>query len=551
MANIAQNIYLAWLANEETAMQQNIRTYRDYYEGDFPTLATARQLEYLNIEGDKGVGINLCAPIVDTLCERLEVTGFNVSKRKEPGVTPAPAMQGDLSQDNSTPEDTAVIADILDGWWQANRMDGKQGWVHSAAAKDSVSFVIVEYDQDEGRPCIENDYAYDGNSGVKVHMKPGTYHKVAYATKRWREKDLQGDTLQRLNMYFPNRIEYWMSRSPEKRTYKEALWEPCEPDADDGQKLVNMKDEAGNAYQACVAWNTNTGDMAGEPLGVPVIPFINKDDGTGRGISELSNAIVINDGVNKTYLDLLAAADTAGFKMSWTDGILPEDVKVYPGAMIPVVPNEGQTSAQIGEIPPGDLAQLIAALNNQIAILSGITGTPQSRFTPAAVRPSEGTQKQDESALLAKVKDRQKTWGNSWEDVMTMCLKLERAFGSQAIPDTDGLTISTTWADAETRNEREHVETLGIKADKLSVPLEQLWLEAGYSAAQIKKFKAEAQKRQAAARLAEARAKAQQAQQQPPPQNGNGQSPSSPGQTGPPSGGNGQKQNEPTAQPVG
>jgi len=521
--NVAQNTYLNWIAQEEVNRQAQVRTYRSYYDGDPPSMMTSRQAEYLNLDRDKSVGVNVCAVIVDSLSERLEVTGFNVTAKG--------AQEG---EENSQAN---ALGTMLDGWWQDNRMDGTQGWVHTAAARDAEAFVVVEYDEDEERPSISHDYAYDGTSGVKVHMKPGTYNKVAFASKRWIETTSDGNTTQRLNMYFPNRIEKWASKSVSSgRT--EAFWTPLE--SNELQRVV-LTDDAGTAYEAAVAWWTDDGTQIGKPLGVPVIPFINRDDGTGRGLSELDNALPIQDAINKTFLDLMAAADMTGWQMYWNSGKVPAGgFKVYPGAMLPVVPHNEQIPAAIGVISAGDLSQLINLWHSLIAVLSGVTGTPQSRFSPAAIQPSEGTQQQEEGALIAKTKDRQKTWGNAWEDVMRMAIKVAAAYGDIGMPDLKSLTISTVWADAIPRNETNHINSLAVKGDKLAVPQEQLWQEAGYSDAQIKKWKAESMRRQAAQRLADARAKAQAPQmqqtQQPPP-NGNKQP------TGPPnSGANGNQE---------
>ena len=54
----------------------------------------------------------------------------------------------------------------------------------------------------------------------------------------------------------------------------------------------------------------------------------------------------------------------------------------------------------------------------------------------------------------------------------------------------EGQSIETRWADPETRNERELLETIAIKRDKLKIPLEQAWREAGYSEERIGEMQA-------------------------------------------------------------
>ena len=257
MVNLAQNTYLNWIAMEEVNRQTQVRTYRSYYEGDQPSLMTDRQAEYLNLQRNKNLGVNVCAVIVDALAERLEVTGFTVS-RKDANKTRKTAI-GSKARDTKTgvasepdveSDDTVEeLSTVLDGWWQDNRMDGVQGWVHTAAARDTEAFVVIEYDQDEERPYLCHDYAYDGTSGVKVHMKPGTYNRVAFASKRWVETNSMGESCARLNLYFTNRIEKWISKAT--GGHNEAFWQPHECE---GTTLVTLKDDAGTSYQASAPW---------------------------------------------------------------------------------------------------------------------------------------------------------------------------------------------------------------------------------------------------------------------------------------------------------
>lgn len=489
--NLAQSSYLNWLAAEDSRRQAQVVAYRSYYDGDPPTFLTTRQAQFLNVERDKNFGANVCAPIVDAVVERLEVTGFQV--RPDSPLANTPSAEMGESEGESAASREEALAGLLDTWWNRNRMDATQDHVHRAALRDGEGFVIVGYDADAGHPTFDYNFAYDGTSGVKVHYESGSFTQLAFASKRWLvDGGPGGETKRRLNLYFPNRIEKWVSRAPKGSKYSEAFWQPYEDEDDETLQTVTVTDENGREYEASVSWWTGDGTDAGDPLGVPVVPFINRDDGTRRGLSEIDNSMPLQDGLNKTLIDILAAADMTGWQMLWTNGRLPDNLSIYPGAMIPVAPAEGAgegETPQIGIITPGDPQGLINTGNWLLALLAGISSTPQSRFTPAAVRPAEGTQKQEEGALVAKVEGLHKAFGNAWEDVQRMGLKVAGVFGGEPLPDTDGLVINTLWADAQVRNELEHVGAIGMKVEKLSVPREQAWREAGYSADDIRAMK--------------------------------------------------------------
>jgi hypothetical protein len=102
--------------------------------------------------------------------------------------------------------------------------------------------------------------------------------------------------------------------------------------------------------------------------------------------------------------------------------------------------------------------------------------------------PAEGAEKQREAGLVARARDRQVSFGNAYEDMMAIARRLHNAFGNGEKLDEEQ-SISAQWKDAQTRNEKELLETLILKA-QLLVPQEQLWREMGYDAEQIEEFKA-------------------------------------------------------------
>ena len=61
-----------------------VKAARDYYKGDHPVMLTQRQQEFLGKDltsGDYQFNHNLVKVVVDTLRERLNVTGFTVNGR--------------------------------------------------------------------------------------------------------------------------------------------------------------------------------------------------------------------------------------------------------------------------------------------------------------------------------------------------------------------------------------------------------------------------------------------------------------------------------------
>ena len=424
--------FLRWLVEEEQARQDNYRTYREYYDGVHSAQLTDRQRKYLQVKAGEEFRLNYCPVVVDSLCEKLSVTGFDADAQSE----------------------------LLWEWWTANRMDGVQGSIHLAAVRDGDAYLMVEWDNERGLPVFSYEEAACDGEGVKL-VYSDERNVPLCATKRWRVKSGDGvGDVRRLNVYYPDRIEKFVSRS----SAFEGDWQPYQ--------------EPGQPWP--IPWL----DKASQPLGVPVVHFRNKNQGYNYGVSELADVLSIQNALNKSMLDLLAAADTTAFRIFWMIGDDPSGLTVAPGSWVySSHPPAGEDGAAVGYFPGEDLSKLIALKDSVAMEIARVTRTPISYFQISAQRAAEGTLKQEESGIVGKAKERQVSFGNAWEDALAIARRLWNTWGPG--PEMDGAqSISTVWQDPQSRNEKEHLEGLELKM-KLGVPKKQLWREAGYNDSQI------------------------------------------------------------------
>lgn len=452
MSIAAELAYLNWLAGEEQTRQKNVVLARNYYAGEHEVPLTERQKEFLGFNDDGRFAVNYCRMVVDAVVERLLVAGFK-----------------------SLDEELAGLAW---GWWQANRMDEGQGAIHLGAVRDGEFFVMVDWDEGEGRPRFiphprYTDAQMKGTGfGCKAfYPNDNPSQAMDYASKRWTETvvDERGRrrTQQRMTVYHPDRVEKYVLGTPGG----EAGWEEY-TEEDDG------------------VWPVRWVDRTGRPLGIPVVHFRNPGSRT-----ELWDAIPVQDAINKTALDILATADACGFRVlvargfiPTTDGKAPEEdggnyLQISPGCWIGV-PNP---EARVDPLEAADLRPMLEALDSWVMKLGQVTDTPVSRFQMTGQVAAEGTLKQQEEVLLAKVRGRQTGFGNSWENAVYLGRRLANAFGGAGL-DEEAL-VEAQWSPAETRDEKEQIETIGLKVEKLKIPLEVAWAEAGYSQDQIEEMK--------------------------------------------------------------
>jgi hypothetical protein len=277
-----------------------------------------------------------------------------------------------------------------------------------------------------------------------------------------------------MTVYHPNRIEKYISDAGMTGAYSDAGWRPYHGDGDTEDAII--EDDYGNQYTAAVVWWTDTGTPEGEPLGLPVFHLRNASKGGAYGRSDIADVVPsIQDMVNLSTVSLLAATQLSGFKIGVLFGIDPQNdkLKLGPGGWI-YSSNPDGSAQQMGET---NLVQLMDIKNGFIKDAATTTGTPLSFFNITGQIAAEGTQKQLEAALLAKVQAAQKVFGNAYARAVKMALKLDSLFtpngggNGLSLEAIDALNIEVRWKPADVRNEREQHDMAKI-AKELGVPLE-------------------------------------------------------------------------------
>lgn len=392
---MVQLSYLSWLESEEDSRASKYATFRDYYEGEQATQLTSRMRKFLELDATQEFNLNMCGIVVDALAEKLKVARFECESQDE----------------------------LLRKWWSENRMDGVQGVVHLAAVRDGDTYVLVEWDNEAARPRFTQENAYNGSDGLHVVYSDERRREPLVAIKRWTVTSGIDVKTRRTNLYYADRIEKYTDAGTGNH------WTP----------LVEEWNEDGTERWPLPWLDPKTG----EPLGLPVVHFRNKDQGYSYGLSELDNVVPQQNALNKTVIDVLAAADTTAFQIPWMTGGKPENSTFAPGSWVYTTNPE----AAIGTIPGADLASLISLKDSVAADIAKITRTPLSYFQLTGQVAAAGTLKEQRSGLIAKALDRQTTFGNCWEDVMHLARRLHNAYGSGGLDVNQ--EIVTLWADDE------------------------------------------------------------------------------------------------------
>lgn len=415
-------LYSAW-----SKRQPELNKLKDYYDGDHPLpFATGEwRKEFSRMMAS--VSDNWMALVVDAVEERLHVEGFRIG------------------EDPQSDDDAWKI-------WQENHLDSDSELVHSASLWAGSAAAMVWPSDESVEISVEDPMQ------IVVAYEPGSRRRRRAALKIWRD---EWTDEQFANVYLSDGIYKFKSTS---------------------------KQTSGLELATKITWVRRDEDVE-NPFGVvPIVELINRPQLTGGGRSEIIDVLSAQDQINKLVCDMMIASEFGAFRQRWATGIeIPTDdegkeIEVFEAAIDRMwhVPD---VDAKFGEFEQTDLKIYVAAIENRIQSLASRTRTPPHYLLgQSGSFPSGESLAATETGLIAKVRSKQRHFGESWEEVIRLSF--------QMMGDERGevMTSETIWADPESRSESEHVDAV-MKRKALGVPPQQLWEDLGYTQTQIKRFR--------------------------------------------------------------
>lgn len=421
---------MQWIQQQTDDLRADYDLARQYYHGNHDTAVTDRLKKFLPPRLQ--FRDNFMNVVVDALAERLKVMGFD-----------------------SDSEDLNEWAWDL---WRQNRMDYTQEVIHCETIMLGDSYILCDWDAVNERPRWTHQRA----EMILPHYNETT-RDIDWVSKKWIQHPRIGDEPEtRMNLYHPDRVEKYVARG--------GVW-------------GRYQDEMDEAWP--VPWLNKQGD----PIGIPIIHFRNRPMGNDFGQSEIMNVIPMQDLLNKTLIDLTMILDTLAFPQRYTLNVNhgSSRLDILPGSVTEF--HSEYDGGQVGQWNAATVDGPLKSIEALVQHIAGTTRTPQHLFQIMGGVPSGEALKTAESGLVNKAQQRMVNFGNSWEDCVTMALRIQEAFGT-AVAVEEGFTLDTTWDDPETRNEQSHLEALRIKLE-LGVTKHQVMREMGYTQEQIDVMDAE------------------------------------------------------------
>jgi len=393
---------------------------------------------------------NYVGLVAESVRERLKINGFRVGD-------PAESDSGEALADEN-----------VGRLWVQNRMDADAGLVHQAAIVMSRAYVTVTQDpknEHEALICAEDPRA------VITEADP-LYRRRIAAALGFLVDEVTGMVL--ATVYLPEATYFFRSTVPYR----------TDDLTEDVERLWS-----GEVWRIDESAFAPDGVIPNQLGVVPVVPFINRPMLGGHGLGEFEDVLDIQDRINTTLLDRMVISALQAFRQRWAKGIELEDENGQPlepfdpGAdILWAVPDE---KAAFGDFQQSDLTPILKAIDDDIRQLSSVTRTPPHYLLGEMINVSGDALKAAETGLVAKVRERQRHFGESWEQVIRLAL-----LTTGKLAPSDVVNVETLWADPESRTMAELADA-AVKKQAVGVPWRQNMVDLGYTPVQIARMETE------------------------------------------------------------
>lgn len=336
-----------------------------YYDGQQPIVYSTKRLEQVfgtNIQAR--FSENWCAVVVDSVLDRIVMQPPEV--RNDTGAT-----------------------DRLTALWAGLDMALEAETIHEDALVTGESFMIVWPNAEtEAIEAFHND-----SRMCCVEYEMDNPRKKRMGAKWW----VDADGYRRLTLYYPDRLEYYISSSKAEDVTNDKNFRPI----DDMDPVVE------NPFGA-----------------IPVFHFRTHR----RGIkSELASVIEPQDAVNKLLNDMMVAAEFGAFPQRWAitaTGI--DDLKNAPNHIWDLPAGlDGEQPTSVGEFSAAQLNNYLEAINKLSADIGIITRTPRHYFYNQGGDPSGEALIAMEAPLNKKTQKRVDNMSVTWRNVVQFLLRLD------------------------------------------------------------------------------------------------------------------------------
>lgn len=461
------------------------------------TLSRAgRTLRQADIEFDP----NLCSPVIDAVNDRLLVTAWT-------------ATSGSTADKGASDEATSVLAQVM----RENELHTRYRAWNRKALRDGDAYLIVWPDQaivPDAQPELTDDIDVNDVTqplGINITYGDPRFCRMFYDPENPRRKmffaqmwttQLKKDKKERIriNLFYPDRIEKWISSVGTKQKRAADFERFMDPDLDGDNDYPGSGADPDNDAPAVPSWPMEN------PYGEVPVFHLRTDYDYGK--PEHRNAFAEQAAISKLMEMLMVTVEFNGFPQRWalqeaeslgtqniredplaTDSPAAWDHDYAEEAISTTTVNAGAISNETGseyESNPGSMqlfknfksvgqfqvanpGAFLEPLKQSAMLISTSTGTPLWKFSGlGGSTPSGEALKIAESPLVQKVTDRQAMLAGAWEGALEFALLI---LGVDA-------KVTVAWANPSTTDLKEVWDLVEQKV-QLGVPRAIALMQAG------------------------------------------------------------------------
>lgn len=427
--------WLAHLVKCHDDCKRALELLNAHYEGDPPLSYLAPELEAEMDQRVRSVIINWPQLVADSLEERIDIEGFRFS--------------GEASGDEEL-------------WriWQANSLDAQSQQGHLDALVMRRCYVVVGANEgNESVPLITVESPLD----MYGERDPRT-GKLEAAVKRWCEEPPDSERVERATLYLKDSTSWWVR--------------------DAGRWVEDPEHPA-------------DGHALGEP---PVVVIANRPRLKNRdGVSEFQSVLPLSDAACKIATDMMVSAEYHATPRRVAFGFGEEDFVDQNGHQMSAFSRiagriwataknrksgEDGDGADVIQFPEASLSNFHDTINQLARLVASLAGLPPHFLGYASENPTSADAiRSSESRLVKRAERKQRAWGEAWEHVMRLALRIRDGEW-----DERAVALETIWRDPSTPTVAQKADAATKKFQAGIVPLRQTREDLGYTQAQIERM---------------------------------------------------------------
>lgn len=435
--------------DELDAAQKPYHKAKTYFEGTQEEVFASVKLRRALRKTGVAWRINLTRTVVTSVLNRLEI--------------------------NSVSCEDEQVQTYLDELTETNDFAAESDDVHQWGLVYGDAYVIV-WPDDEGNVEI----AYNSPRTTRVFYDPENPKRKKFASKVWETNDEKV----RVNLYFPDRIEKYISRGKKPKSANEF-------------ERYNDLFDADESGDEVAVWPVPN------PWGeIPVFHFRTERP---YGRPEHFDAYGPQDIINKLVITQMATNDFHGFPQRYAiagladgdDDSFEEDLEL-DADFDPDAEGEAETSAQseaklkgepgglwwlenvksVGQFDVANVDVFLEPFREYVKAMATMTSTPLHFFQGVAGQePSGESRRRAESPLVKKCLDRIQNFEASWKRVFAFAVKI--GLDMEDVPPID-----IGWASVESHDDTDAWDVVQAKQES-GVPMQQTLIEMGYEKSMV------------------------------------------------------------------